>query len=184
MMVHGRSTDSPRDDTAYAHDWPPDYLDDPIIPGPSGEDRQLVESLAGLSIQPSNTPNPINTLNTCAPTDTSNEVEEIIEDIAGLFIQPRLEYDCSRFYKLASWHHVSPSITLVKLKTALLYVTQTCSLYTSSCMLKLDRQLIELVTTQGLKHRSKPQPLSISSQLALSDLPQDTRTVWNCSASE
>ncbi|KAA1073203.1 hypothetical protein PGT21_050095 [Puccinia graminis f. sp. tritici] len=119
----------------------------------------------------------MNTLNTYAPTGTSNEEEEIVEAIAGLFIQPRLEYDSSRFCKLATWHHVSPAVTLVKLKTALFYVTQTCSLYTSSCMLKLDRQLIELVTTQGLKHQSQPQPLSISSQLALSDLPQDTRTV-------
>ncbi|KAI7948527.1 hypothetical protein MJO29_010192 [Puccinia striiformis f. sp. tritici] len=51
---------------------------------------------------------------------------------------PPQDYNCARFFQHTSMHPTSPTITFISLKTALFYVTEMISTYTSSCMLKMD----------------------------------------------
>ncbi|KAI9617007.1 hypothetical protein H4Q26_010645 [Puccinia striiformis f. sp. tritici PST-130] len=71
------------------------------------------------------------------------------------------------------------------LKTTLFYVTKMISTYTSSCMLKMDRELVRLVATQGLQTSSTqkqqslstPPILSYANELTIKAIPIDTQTV-------
>lgn len=83
----------------------------------------------------------------------------------------------AQFEKLLHWDCVSTAVILVQLKTALFYVTEMCSLYTSSCLLQLDRLLIKLLLTQGLNNHSPPQQLSYLDKMKFKTLPHDTWTV-------
>ncbi|KAI7954127.1 hypothetical protein MJO28_006674 [Puccinia striiformis f. sp. tritici] len=50
---------------------------------------------------------------------------------------PPQDYNCACFFQRTSMHPTSPTITFISLKTALFYVTEMISTYTSSCMLKM-----------------------------------------------
>ncbi|KNF00858.1 hypothetical protein PSTG_05993 [Puccinia striiformis f. sp. tritici PST-78] len=73
----------------------------------------------------------------------------------------------------------------VCLKTTLFYVTEMISTYTSSCMLKMDRELVRLVATQGLQTSSTqkqqslstPPILSYANESTIKAIPIDTQTV-------
>ncbi|POW22367.1 hypothetical protein PSHT_01289 [Puccinia striiformis] len=98
---------------------------------------------------------------------------------------PPQDYNCARFFQHTSMHPTSPTITFISLKTALFYVTEMISTYTSSCMLKMDRELVRLVVTQGLQisptqkqqSLSTPPILSYADEATIKAIPIDTRTV-------
>lgn len=69
---------------------------------------------------------------------------------------------------------MAPAVLLVSLKTALFYITETSSLYTTLCLLKLDRMLIEMIASQGLSSGSSSGELSDADKMTLKTLPKDT----------
>ncbi|PLW39842.1 hypothetical protein PCANC_20664 [Puccinia coronata f. sp. avenae] len=83
----------------------------------------------------------------------------------------------ARFFAHASRHPISPTITFITLKTALFYVTKMVSIQTSSCLVKMDRELIKLIATQGLHATSIPQPLSYTNEKTIKAIPTNARTV-------
>ncbi|POW03571.1 hypothetical protein PSHT_11641 [Puccinia striiformis] len=71
----------------------------------------------------------------------------------------------------------APAVLIVNLKTVLFYVTQQISLAASSYLLKLDRQLVEIVASQGLTPLMPPRTLSYSENIALDAYPKCTQTI-------
>ncbi|POV94806.1 hypothetical protein PSTT_16647 [Puccinia striiformis] len=71
----------------------------------------------------------------------------------------------------------APAVLIVNLKTVLFYVTQQISLAASSYLLKLDRQLVEIVASQGLTPSMPPRTLSYSENIALDAYPKCTQTI-------
>ncbi|WAQ84719.1 hypothetical protein PtA15_5A292 [Puccinia triticina] len=106
------------------------------------------------------------------------EPDQLLGAFGGLeIVDDVINYNCSRFHKATNYDRKSPAVLLVSLKTALFYVTEQSSLYTSSCLLKLDCMLIELIIAQGLNPSSPPQKIAFEHTSVLNSLPKTTQTV-------
>ncbi|KNZ59318.1 hypothetical protein VP01_175g4 [Puccinia sorghi] len=145
-------------DSSNNSNYPIDSLQEELQGQIPSNEPNISQSFVNLSIEPKN----------------SKSTEEEVSD--SRHTGPIL-YDSSQFEKLLHWDHVSTAVILVQLKTALFYVTEMCSLYTSSCLLQLDRLLIKLLLTQGLNNHSPPQQLSYLDKMKFKTLPHDTWTV-------
>ncbi|WAQ89641.1 hypothetical protein PtA15_11A331 [Puccinia triticina] len=99
------------------------------------------------------------------PAPAASFDSELLASFANLTVDPPTHIDCSRFYHI-SLVYDPPVITLVTLKTALFYVMEMTSLHTSSCMLKLDHNIIELVASGGLQANSSAQALSYADKIS------------------
>jgi hypothetical protein len=71
----------------------------------------------------------------------------------------------------------NPAELLINLKTSLFYVTQQISLNALAYLLRLDCQLIEVVTTHGLDETSQPRVLTYSQRKTLDSFPKDPGTI-------
>ncbi|PLW07026.1 hypothetical protein PCASD_23642 [Puccinia coronata f. sp. avenae] len=128
-------------------------------------DDSLVDSFATLSVSRIGQP-PIQV----ETHDVSNS-EPTVEDMEN--IPPH--YDCTRFH--LDFINKNPAVLLINLKTSLFYVTQRISRAASAYLLRLDRQLIEIVTSHGLDESSQPRPLNYSERQTLDSFPVNPAAV-------
>ncbi|WAR55865.1 hypothetical protein PtB15_6B609 [Puccinia triticina] len=84
-------------------------------------------------------------------------------------------FDCTLFH--IDFINKNPATLLINLKTSLFYVTQQISLVALAYLLKLNRHLIEIVSTHGLDESSQPRGLNYSEQRTLDSFPKDPTTV-------
>ncbi|POV98306.1 hypothetical protein PSHT_14103 [Puccinia striiformis] len=127
----------------------------------------LPEAFGAPGIQPSQQPSGIQSNSVLCPPDVQ-VIEEQHEEGPPKF-------DCAPLY--LNTINKTPAMFIVNLKTVLFYVTQKISLAASSYLLKLDRQLIETVASQGLDPSIPPRLLSYPERIAINSFPNSTQTV-------
>ncbi|PLW47246.1 hypothetical protein PCANC_12430 [Puccinia coronata f. sp. avenae] len=148
----------------------------PPVPAPGNPPPQavvnddLIKSFANLSVTLNAQPSASNT----QTRDSSSEDPDDNPNVEHLKNMPQY-HDCSRFH--INFINKNPAELLINLKTSLFYVTQQVSLPASAYLLRLDRQLIEVVTTHGLDETSQPRTLTYSERKTLNSFPKDPSTV-------
>ncbi|PLW36244.1 hypothetical protein PCASD_12095 [Puccinia coronata f. sp. avenae] len=148
----------------------------PPVPAPGDPPPQavvnddLIELFANLSVTLNAQPSASNT----QTRDSSSEDPDDNPNVEHLENMPQY-HDCSRFH--INFINKNPAELLINLKTSLFYFKQQVSLPASAYILRLDCQLIEVVTTHGLDETSQPRTLTYSERKTLDLFPKDPSTV-------
>ncbi|PLW33130.1 hypothetical protein PCASD_17572 [Puccinia coronata f. sp. avenae] len=131
---------------------------------PAVINQDFLDNLGNLSISP-NTQPPV----PGEPQDSTSEPN--IEDMENL----PTYIDCAQFH--IDFINKNPVTLLINLKSSLFYVSQQISWSAAAYLLKLDHQLIEVVTSHGLDESSKPRGLTYSERKTLDSFPVDPTTI-------